>query len=160
MADPMDPSRFLGKPDEYLAWAKKNSKFNPVFCSRHWMPCPVEGKNGMLVTVILQIEMLGMMPADLVKPGVEPSSAMNSWMANQIIPLCCKLGDEKMNWLWWIIDISQERLCNQKYPLPGSVRVCWRLKNHDGDHEWQKLLDKIGYSTFDLMDEVNPRTVK
>ncbi len=158
MTDALDPDRFFGKPEEYLAWTAKNKKFNPLFCPRHWMPCPVERKPGMLVQVILMVESFGYMPDDLVKPGIDPASAMNSWMANQIIPLCCKIGNEKMDWLWWVVTVDQEKLCREPYPEAGvSIRVCWRLKNHEGEHEWERPMPR---STFDLMEEVNRRTVK
>jgi hypothetical protein len=147
-----DPNQFLGKPDEYLEWAKDNFKFSPSFCARHWMPCPVDGKNGMLVSIILMIESFGLMPDDIGKQG-DLTGSINSWMANQIIPLCCKFGDEKMSWLWWIID-KENYLCRQPYPQTDvSVRVCWRLAAHSGEHEWERPHPR---SVFDLMDEVKP----
>lgn len=160
-----DPERnpFFGKPDEYLLWAqnKKNRKFSPTFCARHWMPCPVEGKPGLLVSVVLMTEMFAYMPDDLVKPGVDPSTAMNSWMADQVIPLCCKIGNEKMKWLWWLVT-KESGLCRAKYSdaypeQKVSIRVCWRLESHGDEHEWDRPFPR---SVFDLMDEVNPGVLK
>src|SRR5581483_3386703 len=124
----------------------------------HWMPCPVEGKPGLLVSTILMVESLAMMPRDLARrSGSALTTAMNSWLANQTRPLCCELGDEKMAWLWWIVSIPPERLCRERYPLPGlSVRVCWRPAGHDGDHEWARLARRQPSSIFDLMSEIRP----
>lgn len=150
----IEQNPFFGKPDEYLKWAKENPKFNPILCPVHWMPCPVEGKPGMLVSVILMTEMFAFLPENLVKPGADPSTAINSWMANQLIPVCCKIGNERMNWIWWIVTLQQEKLCYEKYPQEGvSIRVCWRLKGHPDEHEWERPMPR---SIFDLMDEVQP----
>jgi hypothetical protein len=148
----VDPDRFLGKPDEYLAWAETNHRFNPNWCPRHWMPCPVEGKPGMLATVILFGESFAHMPDNIAPPGSNPASAMNSWMANQTTPLCCKIGDEKIAWLWWVIGLPEDVQCRAHSPEKG-IRVCWRLVGHQGEHEWERPLPR---SVFDLMAELIP----
>jgi hypothetical protein len=153
----LDPDAFRGKPDEYLAWAAENHRSNTMWCARHWMPCPVDGKPGVVASVILQVEALGDVPADVARPGVDWTTAVNSWFANQTVPVCCKLGDEKMAWLWWVITLPEGLLCYEPYPHKGvSVRRCWRPAGHVGDHEWQKLLDKVDSSIFDLMGELQP----
>lgn len=154
---PFDPEAFRGKPDEYLAWAERNLRPTPTMCLRHWMPCPVEGKPGLLVNIILMVEAFALMPPDVAAQGTDPAMAMNSWMANQTVPICCRLGDEKMSWLWWVVGLPTARLCCARYPQRGvSVRVCWRPAGHDGEHEWERLLRGEQSSVFDLMAELSP----
>lgn len=138
------PDRYLGNPEKYLADVKATPRpFNPLFCATHWMPCPVEGKPGMLMSIVMQVELLGRMPEDVTAGG---HTAMNSWQANLVTPLCCELGDEKMRWLWDFID---EPHCQAKPPQGHRMsggRVCWKPPGHLPPHEW----DAPG-SVFDLM---------
>lgn len=82
---------------EYLLWAEKNWPFNPSFCPRHWMPCPVEGRNGIGASIEVMQKALDMMP-EVVRTGGH--TAMNSWQENQTTPTCCRLGDEWVAALW------------------------------------------------------------
>lgn len=159
MADkivPDSPEFFLGKPELFMEWAsqKGNWRDSPQFCARHWMPCPVEGKPGLLVTVIIMTESFGLMP-----PGVTTPEQMNSWQANMTTPYCCQFGDEKMDWLWWLVGITDDEsiICRAQKPKdparPENIRVCWRLKDHEGIHEWERPFPR---SIFDLMEEVHP----
>lgn len=153
----MDPDHFVGKPEEYLAWAKDNYKFSPSFCARHWMPCPVEKKPGLLASVIVMTEGFVFVPDDIaagLPDGADLSSRLNSWQENQTVPVCCKLGDEKMAWLWWIVDVPPETLCKAIPPddMKG-IRVCWRAAGHLAEHEWERPYPR---SVFDLMEEVHP----
>jgi hypothetical protein len=94
---PLEPPDFRGKPQEFLAWAKANHQWNPSWCPRHWLPCPVDGRNGLLATVRIMQLAVEQMPTDVAQGG---PTAMNSWMANQTRPLCCRLGDARMAELW------------------------------------------------------------
>lgn len=94
----VEPPDFRGKPQEFLAWAKANHQWNPSWCPRHWLPCPVDGRNGLLATAkIMQAAIAELIPADV---GTAGPSAANSWMHNQTRPLCCQLGDRRMRELW------------------------------------------------------------
>lgn len=149
---PDGPDFFRGQPDLYRAWVQQNPpRFNPYLCPKHWMPCPVEGKNGMLASVLMMTEAFAFLPANVTTPD-----AMNSWFANQTTSVCCRFGDEKMAWLWWIVAASEdpERFCRARTPEQNvSVRVCWRWSGHKGEHEWERPLPR---SVFDLMTEVHP----
>jgi hypothetical protein len=106
--------------------------FNPQFCLKHWAPCPVEGKPGMVVSIILVTEMMSAMPAD-----VGDHSGMNSWMANRTTSYCCELGDEKMDWLWDEVDKPH---CGKSAPKGHPFengRNCWFRPDHEGDCEWE-----------------------
>lgn len=143
----MDPHEFVGRPAAYLAWAEANWTSSPQFCARHWMPCPVEGKPGVLVSVLLMAEGFAFIPADVGSDA----TALNSWLANQTTPTCCRLGDEKMAWLWWISSLPEGRLCRERSPRRRGERVCWRPQGHAGEHEWERPLPR---SVFDLMSEL------
>jgi len=93
----MDPEYFRGKPDAYQAWAAENFQPGPVWCARHWAPCPVEGRNGIAATITLTQRSIQRMPADVRRAA---ASAMNSYMANWSPPTCCWLGDEEMAKVW------------------------------------------------------------
>lgn len=90
------PDAFLGKPDEYRAWAAEHWKPNPNFCVEHWMPAPVEGKNGLLVSMKLVEHSISEMPDDVR----QSPKKMNEWQEAQEQPTCCRLGDERMEELW------------------------------------------------------------
>lgn len=141
MADAPD---FVGRLDEYLDWARHNFRNSPVFCARHWAPCPVEGKPGLLMSIVMQVELMGLMPAD-----VGDATGMNSWMANRVTPLCCELGDAKMDWLWAELDRPH---CNERPPADHRMhngRVCWKRPGHgDEPHEWDQPA-----SVFALMED-------
>lgn len=136
------PPDFTGNLDAYLAWvAEHPPPFNPLFCARHWAPCPVDRKPGLLASIVMQVELMGRMPADVGSP-----SAMNSWQANRVSPLCCELGDDRMTWLWAELDAPH---CSARPPAGHRMangRVCWKRPGHNGVHEW----DEPG-SVFALM---------
>ncbi len=132
-----DAGRFRGRLADYLAWTADPAsgwRDSPLFCARHWAPCPVDGKSGLLVTVLLQVELLGLMPAD-----VGDATGINSWAANRTTPLCCELGDDKMTWLWAEIDAPH---CNARPPASHRMangRVCWYRPRHiSPEHEWDR----------------------
>ena len=91
----MSGDRFLNDLDGYLAWAKDNFTSKGQWCARHWAPCPTEGRNGIVASILMMQKAVGLMPSDVQTPA-----AMNSWMANLIEPICCKLGDEAMAEIW------------------------------------------------------------
>jgi hypothetical protein len=70
---------------------------NPHWCQRHWQPCPRDHRNGILASVLIMEQAMGMMPADVRRGS---ATGMNSWLENQIVPTCCRLGDEAMDRLW------------------------------------------------------------
>jgi hypothetical protein len=126
-----DPNRFRGRLKDYLAWAADGFRPTPLWCVKHWVPCPVEGKPGLLVTIILQTELMSQMPAD-----VGDATGMNSWQANRVTPLCCELGDELMAWLWEEVDAPH---CGVRPPAGHRWqhgRVCWYRPGHLFGHEW------------------------
>lgn len=135
---------WFGDPEGYRAFSAAHPppQFNPHWCIEHWMPCPVEGKNGMLATVLLMTEAFSLLPE-----GVTSPSAMNSWWANQTRPACCQLGDEKMAHLWRFVDyVSDDSLVCLAPPHPAfTVRkrssgrhACFYPKDHPGVHDWQE----------------------
>lgn len=98
------PPDFTGDLEGFLAWHAEHAKWNPHWCAKHWAPCPVEGKNGLLAS-ILQMQTLAFrgVPAD-----VEIGPALNSWLANQTEPTCCRAGDDEMAKLWALVDALAE----------------------------------------------------
>lgn len=127
-----------GDFDGYLAFAEKNNPFNPQWCPKHWAPCPVQGKLGMLATVLLMGESFALIP-----DGVSSASALNSWWANQTVPACCQLGEEKMDFLWRFVDWTQTDVPCKAMPTPfvkafRGRHVCWFVKDHRGPHDWQQ----------------------
>lgn len=131
MADELRPD-FTGRLDAYLEWAAEHFRPSPLFCGPHWAPCSVDGKPGLLMSIILQTELMSRMPAD-----VGDHTGMNSWMANRLTPLCCELGDERMTWLW---DELDQPHCSARPPaghLMANGRVCWKRPDHRDPHEWE-----------------------
>lgn len=138
-----NPPDFYGDLDGYLKWAEENPKWNPQWCFRHWAPCPVEGKPGLVASVILAQHNISTMPPD-VQQG-DPT-AMNSWQENQTTPACCRLGDEFIDSLWEevsylvgehnsIVDHPESRICKATFPpsFPYSpLGYCFgKLKGHE-----------------------------
>jgi hypothetical protein len=92
------PPDFTGDLEGYLRWREENpAPFNPLWCARHWAPCPVEKKNGIVASLILTRRQIDGMPRAVRRGG---PTAMNSWQANQTTPLCCRLGDDEMAKVW------------------------------------------------------------
>lgn len=146
---PLPPDYFRGKLQEYLRWAKLHNEFNPYLCAKHWAPCPVEGKPGILVSIVLMQESFAFFPPDVTTP-----EQMNSWMMNQTKSICCRLGDKKMDFLWDIIDMGPGVLCYAQPPTERTgSRVCWRQRGHLDEHEWERPYPR---SVFDLMAELEP----
>lgn len=84
--------------ESYLAWRKENpGEFNPTWCAKHWAPCPVGGLNGLSATIIMTQRQIAEMPIEVRNAG---TTAMNSWLANQVVPYCCKIGDEEVVKVW------------------------------------------------------------
>lgn len=77
--------------------AVHNGEPQPLWCTRHWEPCPAEGKNGMLATMELMSRALEEMPWYILQGGV---SSMNAWLGSQAGPACCRLGDEAVRKIW------------------------------------------------------------
>lgn len=127
------PPDFTGDLDGYLAWAADTWSSSSILCPRHWAPCPVEGRPGLLISVLLQVELMTRMP-----PDVGDATGMNSWAANRLTPLCCELGDDAMTWLWDELDRPH---CGHRPPeghrMAGG-RVCWYEPDHTGPHEYDK----------------------
>lgn len=145
------PPDFTGRLNDYLAWAETNMpKSNPHFCARHWAPCPVEGKPGLVTSVILMTEALLDLEWMPLAARTSPD-AMNSWQANKTTPYCCTLGDEKMAWLWWFV--TQEK-CAAHSPRKGQ-HVCFRPPGHDGAHDFEQVDpdNPATFSVFTLMPE-------
>lgn len=138
---------FTGKLDEYLAWAAVNSPYNPMWCPRHWAPCPVGGLNGILASIIITAEAFVLLPDD-----VTDYKAINSWWANTTTPACCQFGDEKMAKLWRVIlRIMKEEVCGELPPKkPGfqGRHACFYECYHKGAHEWAYPVASV----FDLPD--------
>lgn len=132
---------FKGDLEGYLKWAKDNHKFNPHWCSKHWAPCPVEGKPGALASIILMMESFAFLPPDVTEP-----TAINSWWANQTVPVCCRIGDGNMAWLWDYIS-SMDKLCMVKPVDAPGRHSCFYLKGHSGEHDWAQPPKSI----FDYM---------
>lgn len=146
----MSAPDFHGRLEEFLAWAEENYRSNPDWCPRHWAPCPVEGKNGLLASVLLIGEAFAFYPSDLQGPD-----AINAWRRNQVVPTCCLLGDEKMNWLWWFIGLHMEEeeglLCLDNKNVPNGRHVCFYEKGHEDPHEHTQPPASI----FKLMERPN-----
>jgi len=135
---------FTGDPEGYLAWREANPQpFNWMWCVRHWMPCPVEGRSGILASVLLAGESYAFLPDDVTLP-----SAIQSWWENQTESACCKFGDDKMNHLWAMIKaIEEERTCGS-LPWAGDKKAkgrhaCFYPKDHRGVHDWQEKIKSI-----------------
>jgi len=92
-----DPEQFRGKPVAYQAWAAEHFQPNPQWCARHWAPCPVDGRNGIAASLELMKRSLERIPPEVRRRG---ATAMNSYMANWLPPMCCWLGDEQMTQVW------------------------------------------------------------
>lgn len=141
------PPDFSGDLEGFLAWSEKNYKWNPQWCAKHWAPCPVEKKPGLLASVILAQHNISLMPDDVRRGG---ATAMNSWQENQTSPVCCRLGDEFMDSLWeevsvnqpedleegqTIVDHPESRPCRAKWPPSftySPTGYCYgRLKGHE-----------------------------
>lgn len=90
-----DPKYQRRAPEEYQAWAREHFPANPEFCARHWAPCPVGGRDGVRALKIVLKAGLALVPAD-----VTTLSALNSWRANQLVPTCCRFGDDVMARIW------------------------------------------------------------
>lgn len=90
-------SQFFGDLEGFLDYAENNSQFSPTFCPKHWAPCPVEGKNGLMASIEVMKWLTMEMPAEIRERGPE---AMNKWVASQTVSACCRMGDEKMAEIW------------------------------------------------------------
>jgi hypothetical protein len=143
-----DPDQFRGDLNGYLQFRKENpGPDNPHWCARHWAPCPVDGRPGIVASVILVGEAFMFLPRRL-RRGAD-ATALNSWFLNQTEPTCCKLGDEKMAFLWDLLRRFQDgELCGDM-SVPEGRRACFYNKGHDGPHEHEKLAASI----FELMPE-------
>lgn len=129
-----NPPDFSGKPDEFLAWSEAHPNFNPHWCPRHWMPCPVDGLNGILASVLMMGESFALLPKDITTP-----SAINSWWANVTVPACCQFGDEKVEKLWQLVRrVMSDDLCGKHSTLAKGRHACFYPKGHEGLCEWTK----------------------
>jgi hypothetical protein len=128
------PPDFTGDLDGYRAWRREHPQpFNPHWCAEHWAPCPVEGKPGILASVILAGEAFAFVPE-----GVRTPDALNSWFANQAEPTCCKLGDRKVAFLWDLVDrVVAGNLCLNADDVPPGRHACFFEPGHEGPHEHQ-----------------------
>ena len=70
---------------------------NPRWCERHWSPCPGEGLNGILVTVRLAEEFVD---DPRIVEFTQGRAADLNRAVDHFAPLCCFLGDERMEALW------------------------------------------------------------
>ena len=84
---------FLGDMAGFLAWAAGHWKGN-IWCPRHWAPCPVEGRNGLVASLLVTQELQREAPSNL-----NSAAAINRW-AEKHSPVCCYLGDERMSAIW------------------------------------------------------------
>jgi hypothetical protein len=99
----LDPHHFRDKLAEWLAWAAENFPSNPDWCARHWAPCPVGGRNGVAAAVVMFRESLQLMPPAVVRAG---GTAIESWRHNQLVPACCRLGDERVAAVWALVGLE------------------------------------------------------
>jgi hypothetical protein len=132
---------FTGDLDGYLLWrAAVPAPFNPHWCGRHWAPCPVEGLPGVVASVILVGESFAFVPDQV---GTD-ATALNSWFQNQTEPTCCKLGDEKMAFLWDLMRrVQAGEICGDKTDLPSGRHVCFDPPGHGGPHEHQRPIESV-----------------
>ncbi len=67
----------------------------PLWCARHWAPCPAMDANGMGVSMELSqiffTEIAG---------NESDANRLNAMLEEFERPLCCQLGDERMFELW------------------------------------------------------------
>jgi hypothetical protein len=71
---------------------------NPHWCQRHWSPCLDQGRNGLMASILIMQRFVDeVVPDDVLRGG---PTALNSYAENQLVPTCCKLGDEAMNEIW------------------------------------------------------------
>lgn len=147
---------YFDSVDDYIAWTvEQEHPYNPHLCSRHWWPAVKEHQEeqrgipgprprGMTLSVLLAGEAFARLPED--HPGGH--EALNSWFANTTEPTCCWLGDEKMNWLWWLLT---QDLCHAKgFPHPKGRPACLFPRGHKGDHYYR---DGRYKSLFEYMSE-------
>lgn len=123
---------FTDAPELFIAWANApgNWPFNPHWCPAHWLPAACHKKNGLLASVIHMGEVAILLPEDVGKPG----PAWNSWFANQTEPTCCKLGDEKIAFLWELVDhITNGETCGFPSGRKGTPS-CFYPKDHAPPH--------------------------
>ena len=132
--------------EEYLTWTQETKQiYNPHLCARHWWPMVKshqdgESSKGIVLSIILMTEALQFLPEDI--RGPENYQAINSWFAETTTPTCCKLGDEKMEWLWWLF--SQEQCLATAFPEhPKGVPACLFPKGHTCGHTY-----RISVSSF------------
>lgn len=126
--------------DEYVAWCEASGQqYNPQICPRHWWPMidayqQDRVASGMLLTVILMQESFAFVPEEATRLYQETGdpTALNSWFANTTTPICCMLGDEKMEWLWWLL--SQEHCLARDLDHPQGRPACLFPKEHFGTH--------------------------
>lgn len=95
----MKSNKFFGKPTEFLRWAEHSEWTNPSWCAKHWMPCPVQGYNGIKASLLLMELVLPMIPAVIISAGPD---TMNHWLTKQgqRRPMCCRIGERKMAEIW------------------------------------------------------------
>lgn len=142
--------------DEYVAWVEaQHQPYNPHLCARHWWPqvkahqeekrgIPGPMPRGIILSLLLMSEAFARLPDD--HPGTP--EALNSYMMNTTVPTCCWLGDEKMEWLWWLLSVEP---CNARgFPHPKGRPSCLFPKNHKGRHYYR---DDRYKSLFEYMEE-------
>lgn len=149
MSEQEDGWRFLGDLEGYLQFSRENPRWNPQWCPEHWAPCPVEGKPGLLASVMLmQHATTWLYPPD----AMGTASQMNSWMENQTVPFCCQIEKRYPGWmasLWeevsagqgfhleegqTMVDNPDSVPCKAKYPFfPYSpLKHCYgKLMGHE-----------------------------
>lgn len=91
---------FRGNMKGYLAYAEREGlmKNHPQWCARHWAPAPVEGRNGLMASMLILQYQIEAIPVAVRQEG---AGAMNQWVAaHSDTPLCCLLGDEKIEAIW------------------------------------------------------------
>lgn len=92
-----DAPNFEGDLEGFLKYSEEHPHFNPDWCPRHWAPCPVDRKPGLLAAVLLvQCLRFRFIPEEVGTDAL----ALNSWMENQTTPTCCKAGDDEVQRIW------------------------------------------------------------
>lgn len=141
--------------EHYKMWGEDNPDprgYNPHICDKHWWPAVKAGQeggsaNGLTLTVVLMGEAFARLPDDF---DLDPknTTALNSFFANTTEPTCCWLGDEKMEWLWWLM--GQELCLARQFPQhPSGKPACLFPKGHSGDHMHRRESQSI----FNFMEE-------
>ena len=90
--NPNGYTMFMADPAHRYAFAHKQG----LWCPEHWMPCPVEGRDGRAASVALLKFAVDLgMPKNLVT-----MASRLRWLENQSMPLCCQVKQAFVDMVW------------------------------------------------------------